>query len=39
VLDEPDAALRASRLRLAAAVGDQLAAVLNLLGIDAPDRM
>lgn len=39
IVDEADADVRASRLRLAAATGGQLALVLNLLGIEAPERM
>jgi len=39
VLDETDAARRSARLALAAAVGDQLSAALDLLGVPAPERM
>jgi arginyl-tRNA synthetase len=39
ILSEPDAALRDSRLALAAATLRQLELVLGLLGIDVPDRM
>lgn len=39
IVDEADPEVRASRLGLAAAVGDQLELVLHLLGIVAPARM
>ncbi|GAB4530015.1 MAG: arginine--tRNA ligase [Amphiplicatus sp.] len=39
IADESDAATRASRLSLAAAVGRQLDRALDLLGISVPDRM
>jgi arginyl-tRNA synthetase len=39
VLGAPDAAIRASRLRLAEAVLDQLELALDLLGIETPERM
>ncbi|MEO1014952.1 MAG: arginine--tRNA ligase [Pseudomonadota bacterium] len=37
--DEPDAALRAARLRLAAAAGRQLIRVLETLGLETAERM
>lgn len=39
ILSEPDAALKANRLLLCKKVMDQLVLVLDLLGIDVPDRM
>ncbi len=39
IADEADAAARASRLSLTAATGRQLDLTLNLLGIEAPQRM
>ncbi|HET8697363.1 MAG TPA: DALR anticodon-binding domain-containing protein, partial [Gammaproteobacteria bacterium] len=39
VLRAPDPATRASRLALCALTADVLARGLDLLGIDAPDRM
>ena len=39
IIDEPDMDLRASRLKLARAAGDQLALVLDLLGMESPARM
>jgi arginyl-tRNA synthetase len=39
ILSEPDEGLRASRLRLCAMVLAQLVLVLDLLGIDVPERM
>ena len=39
IVDEPDAATRASRLSLAMATGAQLELVLSLLGVAAPERM
>ena len=39
VNDEPDTAIRASRIRLASLVGAQLDQSLDLLGIDVPERM
>jgi arginyl-tRNA synthetase len=39
IVDEPDAATRASRLALASAAGGQLDHVLSLLGFSAPERM
>ncbi len=39
VMDEADAALKTSRLAFAAAIREQLKACLDLLAIDAPERM
>jgi arginyl-tRNA synthetase len=39
ILPEPDAAIRASRLRLADAALRQLSETLDMLGIEAPERM
>lgn len=39
ILSEPDAAVRGSRLALARLTLDQLVLVLDLLGIEVPDRM
>lgn len=39
ILSEPDTALRASRLQLCAMVLAQLVLILDLLGIDVPERM
>ncbi len=39
IVDEKDDAIRASRLSLAGVVGDQLHLTLDLLGIEAPERM
>ena len=39
ILSEPDEAVRASRLALARLTLDQLVLVLDLLGIEVPDRM
>lgn len=39
IVDEADAALRASRLSLAAAAGRQLDLILDLLGMPAPEKM
>ncbi len=39
IVDEADAAIRASRLTLAASAGGQLDLILSLLGVSAPERM
>ena len=39
ILNEPDLALRASRLALAGAVGAQIELTLGLLGVETPERM
>ncbi|WDI31409.1 arginine--tRNA ligase [Hyphococcus flavus] len=39
IIDEADAAIRASRLSLAIMVGERLGLLLDLLGLEAPERM
>ena len=39
IADEADVAARASRMKLAQVTGDQLGAVLDILGLETPERM